>query len=207
MNKKIFVFSAGLIVLFNGSFLISEGFSKEDANENKIISEDSPSKPNRVDGEAKTDGFTDLNELAEKSPIIVKGIKQEDVRTEVFKSKIDEAVIGGYTVADFEINEVVKNATTNAKINLEQTIPIAELNFESEGTIYSVNGYEKMNTGDEYLLFLTDEQDGVFATSGVTVGKVPLDTDELEIYEENLDDSELELIENIFNEARIEFNN
>ncbi|MFA1736487.1 MULTISPECIES: hypothetical protein [Lysinibacillus] len=64
-----------------------------------------------------------------------------------------------------------------------------------------------MNTGDEYLLFLTDEQDGVFATSGVTVGKVPLDTDELEIYEENLDDSELELIENIFNEARIEFNN
>ncbi|WP_302622076.1 hypothetical protein [Lysinibacillus fusiformis] len=39
-----------------------------------------------------------------------------------------------------------------------------------------------MNTGDEYLLFLTDEQDGVFATSGVTVGKVPLDTDELEIY-------------------------
>lgn len=116
MNKKIFVFSAGLIVLFSGSLLISEGFSKEDANENKIISEDSPSKPNRVDGEAKTDGFTDFNELAEKSPIIVKGIKQEDVRTEVFKSKIDEAVIGGYTVADFEINEVVKTQLRMLKL-------------------------------------------------------------------------------------------
>ncbi|MEY9971299.1 hypothetical protein ABH966_001672 [Lysinibacillus sp. RC46] len=207
MKKNFFMISAGLIVLFSGSFLISEGFSIEDTNENKIISEDSPSKPKRIDGEAKTNGFIDLNELAEKSPIIVKGTKLEDVRTEVFKSKIDEAVIGGYTVADFEITEVVKNATTNDKINLEQTIPIAELNFESEGTIYSVNGYEKMNKGDEYLLFLTDEQDEVFATSGVTVGKVPLDSNELEIYEENLDDSELKLIESIFNDARIEFNN
>ncbi|MGE8003504.1 hypothetical protein [Lysinibacillus sp. NPDC093216] len=207
MKKNFFMISAGLIVLFSGSFLISEGFSIEDTNENKIISEDSPSKPKRIDGEAKTNGFIDLNELAEKSPIIVKGTKLEDVRTEVFKSKIDEAVIGGYTVADFEITEVVKNATTNDKINLEQTIPIAELNFESEGTIYSVNGYEKMNKGDEYLLSLTDEQDEVFATSGVTVGKVPLDSNELEIYEENLDDSELKLIESIFNDARIEFNN
>lgn len=206
MKKNFFIFSAGLIVLFSGSLLISEGFSKEDTNESNTISENSTSKPKRIDGEAKTDGFNDLSELVEKSPIIVKGIKQEDVRTEVFKSKIDEAVIGGYTVADFKINEVVKNATTNAKINLEQTIPIAELNFESEGTIYSVNGYEKMNKGDEYLLFLTDEQDEVFATSGVTVGKVPLDSDQLEIYEANLDDSELKHIENIFNEARTEYN-
>ncbi|TQR30553.1 hypothetical protein C7Y47_15605 [Lysinibacillus sphaericus] len=207
MKKKVFVVATGFTVLFSG-FLISQ-FSKEDASESKIVSESSPTstKLKRIDGEGKTDGFSDLDELVKKSPIIVKGTKEEDVRIEVFRSKIDESVIGGYTVADFKITEVIKNEVTNSKINLEQSILIAELNFESEGTIYSFNGYEKMNKGNEYLLFLTDEQDEVFATSGVTIGKVPLDSNELEIFEENRADSELDLIEGIFNEARIVFDN
>ena len=67
------------------------------------------------------------------------------IRTEVYTSKVNGSVNGGYTVGDFKITEVIKNEVDNVKINLENPIPVAELNFESEGTIYSVNGYEKMN--------------------------------------------------------------
>ncbi len=204
MKKRIYIFSTALLLII-GIFLVSEGnFKEKEANASKNTSENIISNKKIVEIEAKTDGFDDLNDLIEKSPIIVKGIRGEDVRTEVFTSKVDASVIiGGYTVADFKITEVIKNEVANVQINSENSIPIAELNFESEGSIYSVNGYEKMNENNEYLLFLVDEQDGVFATRGVTYGKVPLSSDELEIYGENTKSiTNFDLIEDIFSDAR-----
>lgn len=202
MKKRKLLFSTVLLLIL-GIFLVSVGYFKEEINASKNVSDNFPSEQKRIEVEAKTDGFVDLNDLTEKSPIIVKGVRGEDIRTEVYTSKVNGSVIGGYTVADFEITEVIKNEVDNVKINLENPIPVAELNFESEGTIYSVNGYEKMNQNNEYLLFLTDEHDGVFATRGVTFGKVPLSSDELEIYGEHTESIEdFELIEDIFDDAR-----
>lgn len=204
MKKSVFI-TTGLLVLLSGGYFVSEEFSKDTVVKSNVVSASPQSELQKVYIEAKTDYFGNLDELTEKSPIIVKGFKESEVRTEVFKSKINESVIGGYTVADFKITEVIKNEATNSKINLDQSIPIAELNFEAEGAVYSTNGYEKMNEGNEYLLFLTDEQDGVFATRGVTVGKIPLDSNETEIFDNYLLDSEIESIKDIFNEARIEY--
>lgn len=201
MKKRKLLLSTVLLSL--GIFVISEGYFKEETNANKNASDTVLSEQTRIEVEAKTDGFVDLNDLVERTPIIVKGIRGEDVRTEVHKSKINESIIGGYTVADFKITEVYKNEMANVKINPENSISVAELNFESEGTIYSVNGYEKMNRNDEYLLFLIEEQEGVFATRGVTFGKVPLSSDNLEINGENARSGEdFELIRSIFNDAR-----
>ncbi|APH06828.1 hypothetical protein [Bacillus weihaiensis] len=61
-----------------------------------------------------------------------------------------------------------------------------------------------MKDGQEYLLFLTPEQDGLFGTRGVTFGKVPLNTEELEVSEDQIESSHThtEKLRTIFNEGR-----
>lgn len=162
----------------------------------------------RVDIEGKTDGFNSLEELENGSPIIIKGIKVEENGVEIFKSKIDGEIAGGYTKSNFKVTKVFKNSVDNQNIKVNGDIMILESNFydAETKTTYSVNGYENMINGKEYLLFLTNETDGLFATRGVTFGKVPLGTDKLEIYKNRDSISshshDTSVLDTIFKEAR-----
>ncbi|WP_107927025.1 hypothetical protein [Lysinibacillus parviboronicapiens] len=124
MKKRKLLFSTVLFLIL-GIFLVSVGYFKEETNASKNVSDNFPSEQKRIEVEAKTDGFVDLNDLTEKSPIIVKGVRGEDIRTEVYTSKVNGSVNGGYTVGDFKITEVIKNEVDNVKINLENPIPVA----------------------------------------------------------------------------------
>lgn len=148
---------------------------------------------------AKSDGFYTFNELENKTSIIVKGIKNEEINTNIFKSEIDDEILGGYVSSEFKITQVYKNNDGNKKIFEGNIIPILEHAFyDIETDInYNVNGYQKMQYNKEYLLFLLPEEEEIFAIQGVNFGKVPLNTDDIEI---NLDDSLLQEQEDVFNQ-------
>lgn len=164
---------------------------------------------NRVDFEGKTDSFDSLKELEDGSPIIVKGIKVEEKGTDIYRSKIDGEIAGGYTKSDFKVTEVYKNTDNNSKIKINNTITISESAFydDETKTTYSINGYENMIKGEEYLLFLTNETEGLFSPRGVIFGKVPLNTDELEVYEDedSLGSYSTDVLDGIFTEARTNY--
>ncbi|NBJ70892.1 MULTISPECIES: hypothetical protein [Clostridia] len=149
---------------------------------------------------AKADGFDNLEELENGSLIIVSGIKEKDIKTEIFRSEINGNVNAGYTLSDFKIESVHKNDVKDSKIKVDSNITILESAFKDKETnkIYSVNGYKNMNNKGKYLLFLQPENDGSYATRGVTYGKVPLETTDLELYS----DSESNNLDKIFNKAK-----
>ncbi|MFS0593421.1 hypothetical protein AB1L05_17715 [Cytobacillus horneckiae] len=199
MRKIILYIST--ILLFGIAVIYGMGnFKKETSSLEKEVDE------NFVNFEGKVDGFYSLNDLEEGSEIIVKGIKRDEIGTEVINSKIDGEVVGGYTISNFEITEVYKNAPDNQKIKIDNTIKVSEVSFydEQTETNYTVNGYQKMEQSDEYLLLLSDEIEGFFSTTGVTFGKVPLSTDELEIIEDedSPEHNNIDVFSEIFDDAR-----
>lgn len=201
MKKGVIALSSILIV--GVITLFSINLEKE---ENVLA--DAPKKKNVVVFEGKTDGFDSLEDLEGGSDIIIKGIKTGEVETVVTKSEIDDEVNGGFTVSDFKISEVFKT-DSNSKIEVENNVSILENAFydqETEAT-YTVNGYEKMIEGEEYLLFLSSEVEGVFAPEGVTYGKVPLNTNKVEMrkftsHSRESNNEHVNELDQLFKEAR-----
>ncbi len=58
-----------------------------------------------------------------------------------------------------------------------------------------------MNDQERYLLFLLPEEDGSFVIRAVNYGKVPLDTNNLELYNVN-EEADSDTLNKIYNEAR-----
>jgi len=182
--KKIILSSLSIAVISLGGVTTFDYFKDSDqkiiAKQNAKI-EKHEVKPKITNFGAKTNGFATFEELNKASTIVVKGTKVRELSTEIDKSSIDDSIIGGYTVTEFKINEVIKNSEGNPKIIEGEAISVGELAFENQNEIYTVNGYGGMKNGEDYLLFLEEEQ-GLFAPRGVVFGKVPLDTEDLEIY-------------------------
>ena len=171
MKKKRFIIIASILCI--GSILI---FGNKGAHKDVVLLD------------AKTDGFHSFEELDDSSPIIIKGKKVDVAGTNIFRSKINNIVAGGYTKSEFEIAEVFKNSDNNPKIQPNQRIVIMEHSFKDavSNKTYTVNGYMNMANGEEYLLFLNNEEEGLFAICGVIFGKIPL-TKKSEIYGRFLD--------------------
>ncbi|HBT74315.1 MAG TPA: hypothetical protein DEB37_19405 [Lysinibacillus sp.] len=129
-----------------------------------------------INFEGKTLGFDNLEEMEEASPVIVLGTKTKENDTEVFRSDINNDVIGGYTKSSFLISEVYKNNDNKEDIKTNSQITVSEMAFYDKETnaMYTVNDYENMEFDKEYLLFLVPVDDGMYAPRGVTTGKVPM---------------------------------
>lgn len=153
--------------------------------------------------EAKTIGFDSFEELDAASPIIVIGKKIEEVDTEMYRSKLNGKVFAGHTKSEFLIQKILKNEY-NPKIVESKTIQILESSVfnPEDNKIYSINGYENMKNGDKYLLFLDNEENGLFVTRGITFGKVPLSKTALERYRDKNRSSIENTHEEIFKQAR-----
>ncbi|MEC1180533.1 hypothetical protein P9B03_18890 [Metasolibacillus meyeri] len=121
-------------------------------------------------------GFGNLEEMEEASPVIVLGTKTKESDTEVFRSEINNEVIGGYTKSSFLISKVFKNSENRQDININDQIIISEMSFYDKETNaqYTVNEYKNMEFDKEYLLFLVPVDEGMYAPRGVTTGKVPM---------------------------------
>lgn len=198
--KKIIAIAVSLVALF-AILLFYENYSSEPTENNAKAQAKTKTHESKLEIlDAKADGFDNLEELENGSPIIVSGIKEKDIKTEIFRSEINGNVNAGYTLSDFKIESVHKNDVKDNKIKVDGNITILESAFKDKETnkIYSVNGYKNMNDKEKYLLFLQPEDDGSYATRAVNYGKVPLETTDLELYS----DSESNNLDKIFNEAK-----
>jgi hypothetical protein len=164
--KKILIVGISVLTLTFGGLFVAKNFN---GSEEKVIS-----------SHAKTPGFETLSELENESPIIVRGKKIGKLGQKKVKSKVNDNIISGWTEAEFLVKEVIKT-DGNEKIKPNAEITVGELVYEHEGVIHTTNGYKEMNNGEDYLLFLI-ERDGVLSIRGVNFGKVPLNTDDVEMY-------------------------
>lgn len=201
--KKIILVTASVLTLSVGGFITANNIDTSKANSTPHAENKAKSSGKIINNHAKTDGFNSLSELEDGTPIIVRGIKTGKLKTHVVKSKIDSNIVTGYTETEFNIKEVFKNESNNPEIKAHQKISVGEKAFEYNNKVYTANGYKEMKNGKEYLLFLVEE-DGLFAPRAITFGKIPLETNDMEIYPEaeSTGDMDQQVLESIFKDAR-----
>lgn len=211
--KKILGGLAILLIIGSVFVFVNQSFSKEKDNKSPI---ETASKTKVTLIEAKTEGDYNSLEDLQNLPIIVKGVNTEKNETELQYSKIDNSLIGGHTVSSFKITEVLQNQDSNSNIKIDNTISIMEYSFydKETDTTYSYNGYTNMKKNEEYIIFLLPEENNMFPIGSIDVGKVPVDTKEIEILKEELEENPeifedveelIENIEKVFIEVRDEY--
>ena len=97
----------------------------------------------------------------------------------------------GHTMAQVRIQEIFQNTLGDA-IQKDKIIEIWENEFPDGDVICHLEGYEKMEIGKEYLLFLRKSMtDDCFIPLGVTYGKVSVveepDSEFIKLHAANMD--------------------
>ncbi|EBF5204979.1 hypothetical protein FH000_15905, partial [Listeria monocytogenes] len=125
------------------------------------------------------------DEMEENVNIIVKGEKLSEDGNIVLDSEVTNEPAGGYTKSSFKISEVIKNSEDDRAISVGNTINISEAEFydKNSKTTYTINDYENMKQGNDYVLYLKPADEGLYTTAGVTFGKIPINDDETELEE------------------------
>lgn len=128
--------------------------------------------------EAKVMEITSLEEMEDTSEVIVKGIRKEGEKP-VIKEE-NGNMVSGYTFSDFEITEIYKDTTNELAEGNVITILENEVYSEEENVVYHIAGYNMMEDGKEYLLFLNKaslNKSDYYVSVGVNYGTVSLEKD------------------------------
>lgn len=128
--------------------------------------------------DAKGPYFETLAELEEYSDVIVRGIRLDEEETHV--SLADGYAASGYTLSQFQITQIIEDETGTLQESDKITILENEYLDTTVNTVCHIAGYNMMVVGEEYLLFLTEnEMNGMtyFVSSGVNYGTVSLGDD------------------------------
>ncbi len=190
MKKRNILFSSVLGVVLAGGLGYGGVYAINSAQ---------PVKEFRSQG--KSEPFESFEDMERKSTLIVIG-KKLDKEVPTFLEDGDGGILGGYTISDVEVKEVIKN-TTGDEMGNKTVIKVLE--NAASGTIshgqkvtYSVNGYELMKESKHYILIMDESSsdEGVYIPMGAVIGKVPLDgkDGELEIDIEVSDEIQREWI-------------
>ncbi|GAA0123159.1 hypothetical protein UT300018_24770 [Clostridium faecium] len=168
-----------------------------------FMSNKSSSQLEHVVFDGKTDSYDNLEELEAASPIIVYGKKVTEAEPQFIYDNNNQLVML-YTLSDFEISKIYKN---DSELKIGDKIPIIENEATDKrtGKVYHIANYSKMNTGNEYVLFLHySDHDGWYVPTAVDYGKVPADPSEELIYEEGLRARSItsDKFEDVISEAR-----
>ncbi|MBC2262784.1 hypothetical protein HCB45_14635 [Listeria sp. FSL L7-0091] len=157
----------------------------------------------KVSWAGKTDGHESADAMKENVNIIVKGEKLSEGENIVLDSEVTNEPAGGYTKSSFKISEVIKNSEDDRAISVGNTINISEAEFYAKNskTTYTINDYENMKQGEDYVLYLKVADEGLYITAGVTFGKIPINDDETELEESDAN----EQVNEVINEAQQEF--
>ena len=155
--------------------------------------------------EAKTAYFETLDEMEEFSDVIIVGTRLDEEVPVINTS--DGHLLSCYTFSKFCISKIHKDNTSTLKEKDIITILENEVYDEEQDIVYHVAGYNMMENGKDYLLFLQrDTYNSVeyYVSAGVNFGTVSLQDDNRKI--DRYDDMGNEVVdysrfENIWNEA------
>lgn len=212
--KKLLGGATAVLVVITAIILFFNQPSEKEHEKKSVVA---ASKPKVTLVEAKSMDYHSLEELKSELPIAVKGVKTEEKENALEYSKIDNTLVGGHTVSNFKITEVLQNKDKDSNIVVGSTIPVMEYSFidEEKNTTYSYNGYANMKEEEEYILFLLPKVDNLYAVGSLSTGKIPVEeTAEVEIYQEELEENTevfgdstetIEEIENIYDDVRAEY--
>ncbi len=129
--------------------------------------------------DAKTVAFESLEEMEDFSGVIIRVVREEEQQPVITTNK--GAMVSGYTLSQVKVTEIYKDETDTVGIGNTITILENEV-FDSEDNIYyHIAGYNMMEEGKEYLLFLKANtfQNGevYYVAAGVNYGTISLETD------------------------------
>ncbi|MDR2043474.1 MAG: hypothetical protein LBQ15_03745 [Clostridium sp.] len=137
------------------------------------------SRTKHQDVEAKLPGFATLDEMEAYSSTIIRGTRKEQ-ETPVLT--LDHGIlVSGYTFSQVEVTEIYKD--TAAELEAGDFITVLENEvYDPEADVrYHIAGYDMMEAGKEYLLFLTrnTQPNGniYYVAAGVNYGTVSLEED------------------------------
>ncbi len=129
--------------------------------------------------EAKTPSFDTLQEMEDYCSIIVR-VTRMDQETPIIKESRGE-MVSGYTFSEVRIEEIFKDSSNTLEVGNTIRILENEIFYESENSIYHVAGYNMMEEGKEYLLFLTNhiytDNNPYYVAAGINYGTVSLEDD------------------------------
>lgn len=166
MRKKIRVFLILFVVLIIGGCLPENKANTSMADDHTNSQATGKTRHEMI--YVKGEGFESLEEMEEASECIVR-VKKESEDEPVVSS--DHGTTG-YTMSHVRIQEVFYN-TLGDKIQNDQIIDIWEGEFPDGNVIAHIAGYEKMEIGKEYILFLRrSTSHDCFLSLGVIYGKV-----------------------------------
>ncbi|MGG3561899.1 hypothetical protein ABES03_09865 [Neobacillus rhizosphaerae] len=135
----------------------------------------------QFNGHGKREQVKSLDDMENKASLIVIGQKLDGEKATVLDDG-DRGILAAWTVSDFKIKKIIKNSTSN-EYTKNDVIQVHENAAEDMSILgkkmeYSLDGYEKMNKGKKYVLFLRESRgsnkDNLIPISAI-YGKVPLD--------------------------------
>lgn len=197
-RKSTLIFVAWIVML------LFAACSKDDSEKKHLETESNEIVHYGVD--AKTDGFASLNELEDEASIIVKGVRLENQDTVIKKS--GENILSAYTFSEIEIKNVYKNSSSQVSEGDVITILENEAFDEDSNIVYHIAGYNMMVEGNEYILFLRENEINnktYYVSVGVNYGTVSVEEDgRTKVYNTREGNSTVsfEEYENIWEEAR-----
>lgn len=128
--------------------------------------------------EAKTIGFSSLEEMEDFSDVIVRGVRQPGEEARVITENGN--VVSAYSFSEFEVTEVIKDDFEDIEKGSVITILENEAYNQSENEVYHIAGYNMMVEGKEYLLFLRKNSlngSVYYVSAGINYGTVSLQED------------------------------
>lgn len=135
--------------------------------------------PEHIDVDAKCISFASLEEMENYCDTIIKGVRLNDEESVIKKS--DGQVVSTYTLSQFQISEVYKDASGELKAGDIITVLENEAYDKEDNIIYHVAGYNMMVSDEPYLLFVREHtmSDGLryYVSAGINAGTVSLSND------------------------------
>lgn len=110
-----------------------------------------------------------VNVLEEHADLIVSG-KYTGNRSEYFQTDDQGEVVVKASKSEFQIEQVYKGNQPDS------VITVAEPAYEDEEAIYTIEGYNLMNTFDNYVLFLGETDTGAYRIVGMYQGQYQIDS-------------------------------
>lgn len=131
--------------------------------------------------EASHPAFENLRDMEDKTPIILIGTKEAEINPYNFVDDTGRE-ISEFSMAHIKVDKIIKNHDS-ISLDSEQMIPVLENEYQKDSTVFHIGGYQKMELGKKYLLFLYySEHDNWYVINGVVFGKVPTSTSESLLY-------------------------
>lgn len=124
----------------------------------------------------KTPGFESLEAMEAYSDLIIRATRTEKEKPVATYS--EGHLVSGYTFSSVVISEIYADKSGIFQVGDEIDMLENQIYSEEENAIYHLNGYQMMEPGREYLLFLEKSSTGnYYISAGILFGTISLEKD------------------------------